>query len=33
VLRRRRPVVVLSVAPFVLFATGIAAGADWATWH
>lgn len=25
--------VTLSVAPFVLFATGIAFGADWATWH
>ena len=30
---QRRPVVVLSVAPFVLFAAGVAAGADWATWH
>ncbi len=30
---QRRLVVVLSVAPFVLFAAGVAAGADWATWH
>lgn len=31
---RQRPGVVLaSVAPFVLFAGGIAVGADWATWH
>jgi len=30
---QRRPVVVMSVAPFVFFAAGIAAGADWATWH
>lgn len=26
-------VTVLTVAPFVVFAAGIAAGADWATWH
>lgn len=31
--RQRAPVVVLSVAPFLAFAIGIAAGADWATWH
>lgn len=30
---QRRLVVVTSVAPFVIFAGGIAAGADWATWH
>ena len=30
---QRRLVVVMSVAPFVLFAAGIAASADWATWH
>jgi hypothetical protein len=24
---------VVAVAPFVAFATGIAMGADWATWH
>ncbi|MBW3613879.1 MAG: hypothetical protein KY439_01025 [Actinobacteria bacterium] len=26
-------VVVLSVAPFVVFAAGVATGAPWATWH
>lgn len=31
--RQRRSVVVLSVAPFVVFAAGIATGAEWATWH
>lgn len=31
---RQRPwVVVLSVAPFLVFAGGIATGAWWATWH
>lgn len=31
---RQRPLVVLlSVGPFVVFAAGIAVGADWATWH
>ncbi|GAC1605017.1 MAG: hypothetical protein NVS3B21_34440 [Acidimicrobiales bacterium] len=30
---QRRGVVAASVLPFVIFATGIAAGADWATWH
>lgn len=31
---RQRPVLVAaSVVPFVVFAAGIAAGADWATWH
>ncbi|GAC1530533.1 MAG: hypothetical protein NVS3B12_05230 [Acidimicrobiales bacterium] len=30
---QRRWVVVISVLPFVIFATGIAVGADWATWH
>lgn len=32
-MRQRFTVVVLSVAPFVLFALGIATSADWATWH
>jgi hypothetical protein len=32
-LRPSRVVTVLTVAPFVAFATGIAVGADWATWH
>lgn len=31
--RQHRVIVVLSVAPFVVFAAGIAVGADWATWH
>jgi hypothetical protein len=31
--RPSRVVTLLSVAPFVAFAAGIAAGADWATWH
>ncbi|MGH9176974.1 MAG: hypothetical protein ACRD0N_00265 [Acidimicrobiales bacterium] len=31
--RQRRLIVTASVAPFVVFAAGIAAGADWATWH
>lgn len=30
---QRRFVVVVSAAPFVIFAAGIAFGADWATWH
>lgn len=31
---RQRPfVVVVSVAPFVVFALGVALGASWATWH
>lgn len=31
---RQRPVIVVaSIAPFLVFASGIAAGADWATWH
>jgi hypothetical protein len=31
---RQRPVVVAaSVLPFLVFTGGIAAGADWATWH
>lgn len=30
---QRRWVVACTVAPFVIFAGGIAAGADWATWH
>lgn len=30
---QRRFVVVLSTAPFVIFAAGVAIGADWATWH
>jgi hypothetical protein len=30
----RRPVtVVITVAPFLVFAAGVATGADWATWH
>lgn len=32
-LRQRPVVVVLSVAPFVVFAVGVALGASWATWH
>lgn len=31
--RQRRLIVLLSVGPFVVFAAGIAIGADWATWH
>lgn len=30
---QRRAVTVVTVAPFLVFATGIALGADWATWH
>lgn len=30
---QRRAVVVLSVAPFVIFAAGVGSGAEWATWH
>jgi hypothetical protein len=30
---QRRLVVIVSVTPFVLFAAGVAVGADWATWH
>jgi hypothetical protein len=31
---RQRPIaVVASVVPFLVFAAGIAIGADWATWH
>jgi hypothetical protein len=31
---RQRPfVVVLTVAPFLVFAIGVASGAPWATWH
>lgn len=31
---RQRPVVVVaSVIPFIVFAGGVAAGAEWATWH
>lgn len=29
----RRAVTVLTVAPFVLFAAGVAAGSEWTTWH
>ncbi len=29
----RRTADVATVTPFLLFAVGIAAGADWATWH
>ncbi|MGH9247217.1 MAG: hypothetical protein ACRD29_23460 [Acidimicrobiales bacterium] len=32
-LRPSRVVTVLTVVPFVVFAVGIGAGADWATWH
>ncbi|MDP1804020.1 MAG: hypothetical protein Q8K72_02530 [Acidimicrobiales bacterium] len=32
-LPQSRWLLVVSVAPFVLFAVGIAAGAEWATWH
>lgn len=32
-LRQRPAVVVASVLPFLVFAAGIAAGADWSTWH
>ncbi len=32
-LRPSRVVTALTVAPFVVFAAGIGAGADWATWH
>lgn len=31
--RQRPALVVASIAPFLVFAWGIAAGADWATWH
>ena len=31
--RQRPAVVVASISPFLVFAWGIAAGADWATWH
>ena len=31
--RQRWWVVVVSVLPFVVFAAGVAIGADWATWH
>lgn len=30
---QRRAVTVLLVLPFLLFAAGVATGADWATWH
>ncbi|MGQ0618282.1 MAG: hypothetical protein ACT4PW_15060 [Acidimicrobiia bacterium] len=32
-LRTSRVVTVLTVGPFLAFAVGIGAGADWATWH
>lgn len=32
-LPRRRVVTVVIVVPFVLFAAGVAAGAEWTTWH
>lgn len=32
-LPQHRSVTVLTVAPFVVFAAGVAIGADWATWH
>ncbi|MDP9403142.1 MAG: hypothetical protein M3P85_07350 [Actinomycetota bacterium] len=31
--RQRPTLVALSTIPFVVFAAGIATGADWATWH
>jgi len=31
--RQRPAVVVLSVAPFIVFAAGVALGAEWAIWH
>lgn len=31
--RQRLAIVVASVLPFLVFAAGIAAGAEWATWH
>lgn len=31
--RQRGFIVVVSVLPFVVFAAGVAAGTDWATWH
>lgn len=31
--RQRSWIIVASVAPFAVFAAGIAFGADWATWH
>jgi len=31
--RPRPSVTALTVAPFVVFAAGVAVGADWATWH
>lgn len=31
--RQRPTLVALSTIPFVVFAVGIAAGAEWATWH
>lgn len=32
-LRPNRVVTVCIVAPFLVFAAGVGAGADWATWH
>ena len=32
-IRQRTWVVAVSVVPFVVFAGGVAAGANWATWH
>jgi hypothetical protein len=32
-IRQRAWVVVVSVVPFVVFAAGVAVGADWVTWH
>jgi len=32
-IRQRAWVVAVSVVPFVVFAAGIAVGADWSTWH
>ncbi len=31
--RTRRPVTALVVVPFMIFAVGVAVGAEWATWH
>ena len=31
--RQRAATVAASVVPFVVFAAGVAVGADWSTWH
>jgi hypothetical protein len=30
---QRKAVTILLIVPFLLFAAGVATGADWATWH